>query len=112
MRSQECLAPCRRPAIDGDLNQCFFDFVNGYTARNRRIRINSKLLKAAQSGEDAKRQNTPCLLVKSGAAPRVAPSQFRNGSLKRHHEVIRAREVRVHIFGAEYLLPRLETFLK
>src|SRR5664279_3714251 len=111
MRGQECLAPCGRPAIDGDLNQCFFDLVDGHAARNRRIRINSELLKATQSGEDAKRQNTSCLLVKSGTTPCVAPSQFGNGSLKRHHEVIRARKVRVNILSAEYLLPRLETLL-
>ena len=57
MRRQECLASCRRPAIDGDLNQCVFDLVDGNATRTRRIRINAKLLKAAQSCEDAKRQD-------------------------------------------------------
>ena len=63
MRRQECLASCRRPAIDGDLNQCVFDLVDGNAARTRRIRINAKLLKAAQSCEDAKRQDTSRLLA-------------------------------------------------
>jgi|SRR5271166_781081 len=40
---------------------------------------------------------------------RVAPSQFRNGPLKRHHELIGTCKVRVYILGTEYLSPRLET---
>jgi hypothetical protein len=32
MRSQECLVARGRAAIDGNLNQCFFDFINGDAA--------------------------------------------------------------------------------
>src|ERR1700692_2196116 len=109
MRRQECLAARGRPAVDGNLNQGFFDLIDRYTAGNRGIRVNDQLLKAA---EPSKRQDTPCLLVKPGATPRITPSQFRNGSLKRHHEVIRTRKVRVHILRAEYLPTLLETLLK
>jgi hypothetical protein len=47
MRCQECLPARGRPAVDGDLNQSFFDLVDRYAARNRSIRINAQLLKAA-----------------------------------------------------------------
>ena len=47
MRCQECLPACGRPAVDGDLNQSFFDLVDRYAAPNRGIRVNAQLLKAA-----------------------------------------------------------------
>ena len=97
MRRQECLAARGDPAVDGNLNQGFFDLIDRYTAGNRGIRVNAQLLKAAEPCEDSKREDAPCLLVKPGATPRITPSQFRNGSLKRHHEVIRTRKVRVHV---------------
>src|SRR5437879_9372213 len=90
---EQKISACGRPAVDGNLNQGFFDLIDRYTAGNRGIRVNAQLLKAAEPREDSKRQDTPCLLVKPGATPRITPSQFRNGSLKRHHEVIRTRKV-------------------
>lgn len=112
MRCQECLAARGGPAVDSNLNQGFFDLIDRYTAGNRGIRVNAQLLKAAESCEDSKRQDTPCLLVKPGATPRITPSQFRDGVLKRHHEVIRTRKVRVHVLRAEYLSSCFETLRK
>ena len=65
------------------MNQYFFDFIDGYAAGQSSIRVDAEFLKAAQSCEDAKGQDAPRLLVKSGAAPRVAPSQFRDGDTPR-----------------------------
>src|ERR1700733_13235385 len=101
MRCQECLAARGGPAVDSNLNQGFFDLIDRYTAGDRGIRVNAQLLKAAEFSQDSKRQNTPCLLVKSGATPRITPSQFRDGVLKRHHGLIRTRKARVAVFCAE-----------
>ena len=109
MRCQECLAARGGPAVDSNLNQGFFDLIDRYTAGDRGIRVNAQLLKAAESSEDSKRQDTPCLLVEPGATPRITPSQFRDGVLKCHHEVIRTRKVRVDVLRAEYLSSCFET---
>src|ERR1700722_2220134 len=112
MRCQECLATRGGPAVDSNLNQGFFDLIDRYAAGDRGIRVNTQLLKAAESSEDSKRQDTPCLLVKPGATPRIPPSQFRDGVLKRHHEVIRTRKVRVDVLRTEYLSSCFETLRK
>src|SRR3977135_3974383 len=112
MRCQECLAARGSPAVDSNLNQGFFDLINRYTAGKPVLCVNAQLWKAAEPCEDSKRQDTPCLLVKPGATPRITPSQFRDGVLKRHHEVIRTREVRVHVLRAEYLSSCFETLRK
>jgi hypothetical protein len=39
MRRQECLATRGRSAVDGDLNQRFFDLVDRYAAGDRGIRV-------------------------------------------------------------------------
>src|SRR5215467_11841102 len=112
MRSQECLTARGRAAIDGNLNQRLLDFIDCCTAGKRCIYVNAKLLKAAEATENPKRQKTPSFLVEPGTTPRVTPSQFGNGPLKRHHEVIRTGEVCINILLAEHLFPLLETLLK
>ena len=112
MRSQECLAARGRAAVDGNLNQRLFDFIYCCTAGKRGLCVDAKLLKAAEPPENSKRQKTSGFLVKPGTAPRITPSQFGNGSLKRHHEIIRTGEVCIYILLAEHLSPLLETLLK
>ena len=72
MRCQECLAARGGPAVDGNLNQRFFDLIDRYAAGDRGIRVNAQLLKAAEPCENSKRQNTPCLLVEPGPTSRIA----------------------------------------
>src|SRR4051812_32600297 len=112
MRCQECLATRGGPAVDSNLNQGFFDFINRKTAANPAFVENPQLLKATEPCEDSERQDTPRLLVKPGATPRITPSQFRDGVLKHHHEVIRTRKVRVHVLRAEYPSSCFETLHK
>jgi hypothetical protein len=69
-------------------------------------------LKAAEASENSKRQKASSFLVKPGTAPRITPSQFGNGPLKRHHEFIGTGEVCINILLAEHLFPLLETLLK
>ena len=63
MRCQECLAARRCPAVDGDLNQYFFDLVDSYATRKCSIGVNAQFLKPAESREDTKSQDTPSLLI-------------------------------------------------
>src|SRR5262249_51420693 len=112
MRRYECLATRRCAAVDGDLNQHFLDFIDGCTAGERRICVNAKLLKAPEPAENSKRQKTSRFLIKAGATPSIAPSQFGDGLLKCHHEFVRAGEICINILLAEYLFPFLETFPK
>jgi len=74
VRSQECLTAGGRAAIDGNLNQRLFDFIDCYTAGKRGLCVDAKLLKAAEPPENSKRQKTPGFLVKPGTTPRITPS--------------------------------------
>jgi hypothetical protein len=51
-------------------------------------------------------------LIETGVTPRIAPGEFRNNSLERHHELIGARDIILDVLSTENLRPRLQTLLK
>src|SRR4051812_38392668 len=98
MGRQERLATCWSPAIHRDLKQCFLELIDSYAAGGGGVRVNAKLLKAAQARKDTKGQDAARLLIETGATPRVAPRQLSDRSLEGHHEVIGSRKVGGYVF--------------
>src|SRR4051794_30334756 len=112
MRRQERLATCWSPAIHRDLKQRFLELIDSYAAGEGGVRVNAKLLKAAQTRKDTKGQNAARLLIETGAAPRVAPRKFSARSLEGHKKAIGSREVTAYVSFTESLFSLLQALLK
>jgi len=79
---------------------------------SRNYRANAKLLKASEPSKNSQCQKTSSFLIKPRTAPSIAPSQFGDGPLKRHHKLVGPAQICINVLLAEHLFPLLKTFLK